>query len=137
MFIEGVKSLGDTLEGGRKSLRYSERWVKKFQRTKIKIFQAPTKVFDSGSTSSNSLGWGIGLITALAITQTQFYEFLVMRDCSQKGADAKTGALKICDPCKGGALKKNTTNFPVKNEFTCFSMGLTRNFHGAVKFFEA
>ena len=28
-----------------------------------------------------------------------------------------------------GALKKITSNFPVKNEFTCFSMGLTCNFH--------
>ena len=27
------------------------------------------------------------------------------------------------------ALKKITTNFPVKIEFTCFSMGLTHNFH--------
>ena len=37
------------------------------------------------------------------------------------------------------ALKKNTTDFPLKIEFTCFSMGLTRNFHGkkggALKFF--
>ena len=39
------------------------------------------------------------------------------------------GALKIFDPSKRGALKKNT-NFLVKNEFTCFSMGLTCNFHG-------
>ena len=29
-----------------------------------------------------------------------------------------------------GALKKMTTNFPVKIVFTCFSMGLTQNFHG-------
>ena len=29
-----------------------------------------------------------------------------------------------------GALKKITTDFPLKIEFTCFSMGLTRNFHG-------
>ena len=34
------------------------------------------------------------------------------------------GALKIFDPCKGG-LEKNTTNFPVKIAFKCFSMGLT------------
>ena len=40
------------------------------------------------------------------------------------------GAPKFFDPCKGGALNKITTNFPVKIEFTCFSMGLTRNFHG-------
>ena len=31
--------------------------------------------------------------------------------------------LKIFDPCKG-ALKKNTTNFPVKIELTCFFMVL-------------
>ena len=32
---------------------------------------------------------------------------------------------------KGGPLKfLTTTKFPVKIEFTCFSMGLTRNFHG-------
>ena len=29
-----------------------------------------------------------------------------------------------------GALKKINTDFPLKIEFTCFSMGLTRNFHG-------
>ena len=45
------------------------------------------------------------------------------------GPNAKMGALKILDPCKE-ALKKITTNFPVKIEFTCFSMGLTCNFHG-------
>ena len=45
------------------------------------------------------------------------------------GPDAKREALKICDPSKG-ALKKITTNFPVKIESTCFSMGLTHNFHG-------
>ena len=33
------------------------------------------------------------------------------------------------DPCKG-ALKKITTDFPLKIDFTCFSMGLTSNFHG-------
>ena len=27
------------------------------------------------------------------------------------------------------ALKKITTDFPLRIEFTCFSMGLTRNFH--------
>ena len=50
----------------------------------------------------------------------------------------KRGVLKILGPCRG-ALKKGTTNFPVKFEFTCFSMGLTCNFHGkqgALKFFE-
>ena len=38
------------------------------------------------------------------------------------------GALNIFDTCKG-SLEKNT-NFPAKIEFTCFSMGLTHNFHG-------
>ena len=41
----------------------------------------------------------------------------------------KKGALKMFDPCKG-ALKKITTNFQEKIEFTCFSLGLTRNFYG-------
>ena len=47
------------------------------------------------------------------------------------------GALKICDPCKGG-LEKITTNYPVKIEVTCFTMGLTRHFQnksGALIFF--
>ena len=30
----------------------------------------------------------------------------------------------------GGGLEKITTNFPVKIQFTCFSLGLTHNFHG-------
>ena len=58
---------------------------------------------------------------------------LGLRDRSQalvRGAWCKKGALKIFDPCKGGALKKITTDFPLKIEFTCFSMGLTHNFHG-------
>ena len=38
------------------------------------------------------------------------------------------GALKIFDPW--GGLEKITTDFPLKIEFTCFSMGLTHNFHG-------
>ena len=46
----------------------------------------------------------------------------------KRGPDAKRGALKIFDPCKGGP-EKITTDFPLKIEFTCFSMGLTRNFH--------
>ena len=68
------------------------------------------------------------------------FSIVFLRNCSQtlvRGADAKRGALKIFDPCKG-ALKKITTDFPLKIEFTCFSMGLTRNFHGkggALKFF--
>ena len=47
-----------------------------------------------------------------------------------EGSWCKKGALKIVDPCKGGGLKKIATNFPVKIEFTCFSVVLTRNFHG-------
>ena len=42
----------------------------------------------------------------------------------------KKRALKIFDLCKVEALKKIASNFPVKVEFTRFSMGLTRNFHG-------
>ena len=38
-------------------------------------------------------------------------------------------AHKIFDPCKG-VLKKKTTEIKLKIEFTCFSMGLTHNFHG-------
>ena len=46
----------------------------------------------------------------------------------------KGGSLKILTLVRGGPLKKNvTTNFPVKNEFTSFSMRLTRNFHGKKK----
>ena len=39
----------------------------------------------------------------------------------------QNGALKIFDPCKR-AFQKNSKIFPVKIEFTCFSMGLTRIF---------
>ena len=50
----------------------------------------------------------------------------------------KGGPLKLLTLVRGGGLKK-ITNFPVKIEFTCFSMGLTCNFHGkkggALKFF--
>ena len=48
-----------------------------------------------------------------------------------RGPGAKKGRLKfkIFDPCKGGP-EKNRTNFPVKIEFTCVSLGLTHNFHG-------
>ena len=50
----------------------------------------------------------------------------------------KGGALKIFDPCKGGP-EKITSDFPLKIEFTCFPVGLTRNFHckkgGALNFF--
>ena len=41
----------------------------------------------------------------------------------------KWGPLKLLTLVRG-ALKKITTDFPLKIEFTCFSMGLTRNFHG-------
>ena len=41
----------------------------------------------------------------------------------------KGGALKIFDPCKGGP-EKNYLRFSITIEFTCFSMGLTHNFHG-------
>ena len=57
----------------------------------------------------------------------------LLRDRSQtllrRGLMQKGGSLKIFDPCKGGP-KKITTDFPLKIELTCFSMGLTRNFHG-------
>ena len=39
----------------------------------------------------------------------------------------KGGPLK-CLTLVRGALEKITTDFPLKIEFTCFSMGLTRNF---------
>ena len=45
------------------------------------------------------------------------------------GPDAKRGPLKFLTLVRGGP-EKNTTDFPLKIEFTCFSMGLTRNFHG-------
>ena len=57
----------------------------------------------------------------------------LIRDRSQTlvrgGPDAKRGPLKFLTLVRG-ALKKITTDFPLKIEFTCFSMGLTRNFHG-------
>ena len=45
------------------------------------------------------------------------------------GPDAKRGPLKFLTLVRGPE-KKITTDFPLKIEFTCFSMGLTRNFHG-------
>ena len=39
------------------------------------------------------------------------------------------GALKIFDPCTED-LEKKYHKFLSKIEFTCFSMGLTRYFHG-------
>ena len=61
---------------------------------------------------------------------------LGVRDRSQtlvRGPDAKKGPLvqnlNFLTLVKG-ALKQNSTNFPVKIEFTCVSLGLTRNFHG-------
>ena len=41
----------------------------------------------------------------------------------------KGGSLKFLTLVRG-ALKTITTDFPLKIEFTCFSMGLTHNFHG-------
>ena len=95
---------------------------------------------------------GIGLswkrnFESTEILETSFFRLYllihVIRDRSQtlvRGAWCKKGALKIFDPwlVRGGAWKKITTDFPLKIEFTCFSMGLTRNFHGkkgALKFF--
>ena len=52
--------------------------------------------------------------------------FIALRDHSQtpvRGPEAKMGALKFIDPCKGAL--KITTDFQVKIEFTCLSMGLT------------
>ena len=46
-----------------------------------------------------------------------------------KGGWCKKGPLK-CLTLVRGALKKITTDFPLKIEFTCFSLGLTSNFHG-------
>ena len=59
---------------------------------------------------------------------------IMLRDSSQtlvrgEGPDAKRGHFKFLTLVRG-ALKKITSNFPVKIEFTCYSMGLTRNFHG-------
>ena len=45
------------------------------------------------------------------------------------GPDAKRGPLKFLTLVRG-ALKKISTDFPLKIEFTCFSIGLNRNFHG-------
>ena len=55
-----------------------------------------------------------------------------LRDRSQtlvRGAWCKKGPLKFLILVRG-ALIKITTDFPLKIEFTCFSMGLTHNFHG-------
>ena len=57
------------------------------------------------------------------------------RDRSQTlvrgGLMQKGGPLKFLTLVRGGgALKKNYTDFPLKIEFTCFSMGLTCNFRG-------
>ena len=54
------------------------------------------------------------------------------------GPDAKRGPLKFVTLVRG-TLKK-ITNFLVKIEFTCFSMGLTHNFYekkGGLEFFES
>ncbi len=48
------------------------------------------------------------------------------------GPDAKRGPLKFL-ALGGAGPEKNTVNFPVKIASTCFSMGLTHNFHGQKK----
>ena len=55
-----------------------------------------------------------------------------LRDSSQtlvRGPDGKRGPLKFLVLLRG-ALKKNTTNFPVKKWVYMLFMGLIRNFHG-------
>ena len=42
----------------------------------------------------------------------------------------KGGPLNFLLTLVRGALKKITTDFPLRIEFTCFSMGLALNFHG-------
>ena len=49
-----------------------------------------------------------------------------------QGPVIQRGILKIFNPCVRGGLTKITTNLLVKIEFTCFSMGLIRNFHGKI-----
>ena len=60
-----------------------------------------------------------------------------LRDRSQtlvrgvRGPDAKRGPLKFLTLVRGALKKKKKpTDFTLKIEFTCFSMGLTRNSHG-------
>ena len=58
--------------------------------------------------------------------------FRKIRDRSQtlvRGAWCKKGGLKFLTLVRG-VLKKITTDFPLKIEFTCFSKGSTRNIHG-------
>ena len=49
--------------------------------------------------------------------------------CKAGGLMQKGGPLKFLTLVRG-ALTKITTDFSLKIEFTCFSMGLTCNFHG-------
>ena len=84
---------------------------------------------------------GIVHINQLHFPTGIFPPVILIRDHSHllEGPDTIRGALKIFDTCKGGALKKITTNFPVKFEFKSCSMGLTHNFHGkkgSPKFFK-
>ena len=46
------------------------------------------------------------------------------------GEWCKKGSLKFLCLVRVCLEKRNTTNFPVKLELTCFSMGLSHNFHG-------
>ena len=80
---------------------------------------------------ANAIGKQIGIES-----NRQRNRILGFRDRSQtlvrgKGEpDTKRGPLKLLTLVRGGP-EKITTNFPVKIiEFTYFSMGLTRNFHG-------
>ena len=50
--------------------------------------------------------------------------------CGGGGWCKKGGPYQFLTPVRGGGLKKIMTNFCVKFKFTCFSMGLTHNFHG-------
>ena len=69
----------------------------------------------------------------------EIFIVLVMSDIENKtvwhcsfdegGLMQKGGPLKFLTLVRG-ALKKINTDFPLQIEFTCFSMGLTRNFHG-------
>ena len=87
---------------------------------------------NSGGMVGLSVGYLCKAEYAWAQSSERFKKSCCFRDRSQtlvRGADAKRGALKMFDPCKG-ALKKITTDFPLTIDFTCFSMGLTSNFHG-------
>ena len=70
-----------------------------------------------------------------SFTVSSFYMLGTIHKHLLGGPDAKRGPLKFLTLVRA-ALKKITTNFPVKIEFTCFSMGLSGNFHGIFFFFE-